>query len=109
MKKLYLLVAIFALATLSFASTKSYSVTLPHASKAGNQQLTAGEYNVKVDGSNAIFTDKRTHKSVTIPVKVETGEKKFPVTSVDSTTQGAAERIDSIQLGGSTTKLEFSY
>jgi hypothetical protein len=106
-KKLSLLVGVLALAGLSFASTKTYTVSLTHPSKAGSQQLTAGDYKVKIDGANAIFTDLRTSKSVSVPVKVETGDKKFKFTAVDSTQDGAAERINSIQLGGSTTKLDF--
>ena len=108
-KRLFLLAGILALAGLSFASPKTYSVSFTHPSKAGAQQLTAGEYKLKVDGSNAVFTDVKTSKSVTIPVKVEAGNKKFPFTAVDTTTEGSAERINSIQLGGSTTTLEFSY
>lgn len=109
MKKLSLLIGILALAALSFASTKSFSVSLTHPAKAGSQSLTAGDYQVKVDGTNAVFTDMRTSKSVSVPVKIETSDKKFKVTSVDSTQDGAAERINSIQVGGSTTKLEFTY
>ena len=109
MKRLSLFIGILSLAVLSFASTKSYSISLTHPAKAGSQSLTPGEYTVKVDGANAVFTDSRTAKSVSVPVKVETSDKKFKVTSVDSTQDGTAERINSIQLGGSTTKLEFAY
>lgn len=108
-KKLSLLAAVLALATVSFASAKTYNVSLTHPSVAGKQQLTAGDYKVKVDGGNAIFTDLKTSKSVTVPVKVETGDKKFKFTAVDSTSAGASERINAIELGGSTTKLEFTY
>jgi hypothetical protein len=108
-KKLSLLAGVFVLATLAFASAKTYTVSLTHPSKAGSTQLTAGEYKLKVDGANAVFTDLRTSKSVTVPVKIETGEKKFPFTAVDSTQDGATERINSIQLGGSTTKIDFTY
>jgi hypothetical protein len=108
-KKLSLLAGVLALATLSFASAKTYSIFITHQAKAGNQQLTAGEYRLKVDGATAVFTDLRTSKSVTVPVKIETSEKKFSVTSVDSTQDGPGERIHSIQLGGSNTKLEFGY
>jgi hypothetical protein len=108
-RKLSLLVGVLALASLSFASAKTYTVSLTHPSKAGSQQLTAGDYKVKVDGVNAVFTDLRTSKSVSVPVKVETGGEKFKFTSIDSTQDGAAERINSIQLGGSTTKLDFGY
>ncbi len=108
-KTLFLLAGVLALACLSLASAKTYTVDLNHPSKAGSQQLTPGEYKLKVDGGNAVFTDTKTQKSVTVPVKVETNQKKFPVTSVDTTSEGSAERINSIQLGGSTTKLDFAY
>lgn len=108
-KRLSLLVGVLALAALSFASTKTYTVSLTHAAKAGAQQLTAGDYRVKVDGANAVFTDVRTSKSVSVPVKIETGDKKFKFTAVDSTQDGSAERINAIELGGSTTKIEFTY
>jgi hypothetical protein len=105
---LSLLAGILALAGLSLASPKTYSVSFTHSAKAG-AQLTAGECTLKIDGSNAVFTSVQTSKSVTIPVKVENGQKKFRVTSVDSTTEGPGERIHSIQLGGSTTTLDFAY
>jgi len=108
-KKVSLLAGVLAIATLSFAAAKSYTVQLSHPAKAGSQQLSAGEYKLKVNGANAVFTDVRTSKSVTVPVKIETNAKKFAVTSVDSSGKDGAERIDAIQLGGSTTKLEFAY
>ena len=97
--KLSLLAAVLALATISFASAKTYNVSLTHPSMAGSQQLTPGDYRVKVDGTTAVFTDLKTSKSVTVPVKVETGEKKFKYTAVDSTSAGASERINAIELG----------
>jgi hypothetical protein len=105
--KVSLLAGVLALATVSFVSAKSYTISFSHAAKAGSLQLSAGEYDVKVQGGNAVFTDMRTHKSVSVPVKVENSEKKFAVTAVDSTQEGDAERVNSIQLGGSTTKLDF--
>jgi type 1 fimbria pilin len=107
-KKLSLLAAVLALATVSFASAKTYNVSLTHPAIAGKQQLTPGDYRVKVDGGNAVFTDLKTSKSFTVPVKIETGDKKFRYTAVDSTAEGGTERINAIELGGSTTKLEFA-
>jgi len=108
-KKLSLALGILALGALSFAFAKTYDIAITHPAKAGKQQLTAGEYRLKVEGANAVFTDVRTSKSFSVPVKIETGDKKFSVTSVDTTQEGEGERINSIQLGGSTTKLEFAY
>ena len=108
-KKLFLALGVLALGAVSLAFAKTYDVSITHPAKAGNQQLRVGNYRLKVEGSNAVFTDMTTSKSVTVPVKVENSEKKFAVTSVDTTQDGAGERINSITLGGSTTKLDFAY
>jgi hypothetical protein len=106
MKKTSLLIGVFALASLAFAGGKTYSVTLSKPSKVGSLQLVAGTYSVKVDGSNAIFTDSKRH-TFTTAIKVETGAKKFEYTAVDSTDSGANELVHSITLGGSVTKIDF--
>ena len=62
---------------------------------------------MKVEGSNAIFTDERTGASVTVPVKVENTETKFNSTVLDTKTQGKTTQLTSIELGGSKVKLEF--
>ena len=51
--KSLLLVATLALA--GIASAKSYNITLSAPMKAGSVQLPAGEYSLKVQGSNAIL------------------------------------------------------
>ena len=73
----------------------------------GSAQLPAGEYTLKVDGSNAVFTNVESNKSVTTPVKIESADKKFAVTSVETNQEGDAQHIKDIQLGGSTTSLYF--
>ena len=70
-------------------------------------QLKAGEYKVKVDGTNAVFTDKQ-FKSVTAPVKVEQARKKFQYTAVDASKEGDVDKVNAIEFGGSNTRLEFS-
>lgn len=102
-----LLVGALALSTLSLASAKTYSVTLTQATSAGTVQLAAGEYHLKVQGANAIFTNVDNNKSFTVPVKVESAEKKFDQTAVDTTQASGSSKVESIEAGGSTTKLEF--
>jgi hypothetical protein len=102
-----LLVGALALASLSLASAKSYDITLTQAAKAGSAQLAAGQYRLKIDGSNAIFTNLDNNKSVTVPVKVENAAKKFDQTAVDTTDANGTSKVESIELGGSTTKLGF--
>jgi len=108
MKKLAL-VGVLALSCLSIASAKSYEITLAGPTKAGSAQLKAGLYRLKIDGSNAVFTSVDNEKSVTVPVKVESTETKFDQTRVDATKDNGTDVIQDIELGGSKTKVEFSY
>jgi hypothetical protein len=102
--KSLLLTATLALA--GIANAKSYDITLSEPAKAGSVQLAAGEYSLKVQGSNAIFTNLQSGKSFTTAVNAETGDKKFSRTAVICTTQDGSSRMTSVELGGSTTKLE---
>jgi hypothetical protein len=96
------LLLIGTLALAGIASAKSYDIILSAPAKAGSVQLAAGEYSLKVEGNNAVFTNVETGKKVTAAVKVENGAKKFDQTAVDST----ADKITAIELGGSSTILE---
>ena len=93
--------------TLAFAGPKTVTVVFDKPATVGSVTLAPGEYKVKVDGSNAVFTNNFNYKSVSTPVKVETGEKKFKDTAVDSVRNAAGQTVTSISIGGSTTKLEF--
>ena len=106
MKKSVVLGALFV-SSLCFAGQKSYDVIFSAPATVAGVKLAAGEYKVKVDGTNAVFTDTRA-KSVTAPVKVENGTKKFSFTAVDATKEGGVDKINAIELGGSNTKLEFT-
>jgi len=99
--------AALAFSTVAMAGPKTYDVVLPESAKAGSVQLAAGEYKLKVEGANAIFTDMGHHQSFTVPVKVENTETKYDTTALDTAKQGDTVHITSIQLGGSKTKLEF--
>ena len=102
------LVGALAVASLSIANAKTYSITLYNPAKVGNVQLKAGDYRVKVEGDQAVFTSLDSAKQYTAPVKVETEGKKFEETAVDSTNVSNEEHITSIEVGGTTTKLEFN-
>jgi hypothetical protein len=60
-----------------------------------------------VDGANAIFTDSKS-KTVSAPVKVDTAAKKFSYTAVDATKEGDVDKVNAIEFGGSTTRIEFT-
>jgi hypothetical protein len=106
MKTKSLLIAAFALASIAFAGSKTYDITLSKASKAGSVVLAPGEYQLKVDGTTATFTDSH-RKTFTTTIKVESAAKKFANTAVDSSDSGSTELIHAIMLGGSTTKIDF--
>jgi hypothetical protein len=106
-KRTLLLLGVLAMAILPVASAKSYSIAFPSLTRVGSAQLPAGDYTLKVDGANAVFTNVDSNKTVTTPVKVENADKKYAVTSVETTQEGDAQHVKDIQLGGSTTKLDF--
>lgn len=106
MKKI-LVVAALALSSLTIVSAKTYEIILSGPTKAGSVELKPGQYRLKVDGANATFTEVNSAKSFTTPVKVQTGEKKFDDTKVQTTRDGNVDKIEEIDLGGSKTKLGF--
>ena len=108
MKKSLVLGVVLSLSSLCFAGQKSYDVIFSAPATVGSVKLAAGEYKVKVDGANAVFTDSKTFKSVSTPVEVKTGAKKFQFTAVDATKAEGVDKINAIELGGSSTKLEFT-
>lgn len=106
MKNLFL-AGVLSLASLTLVSAKSYEIVLSAPTKVGAVQLKAGQYTLKVQGSNAVFTNVETAKSFTTPVKVESGSTKYDETKIQTAKQGDTDLIQEIDLGGSKTKLGF--
>jgi hypothetical protein len=106
-KKIVLWIGALTLSFVSIVSAKSYTLVFSTPMQAGSSQLEAGTYKLEVEGSNAVFTNTKTRKSVTVPVKAEEMNTKFDVTSMDNLTQGSTVQINAIKLGGTKTKLEF--
>jgi hypothetical protein len=107
MKKTLVLGVLLSLSSLCFAGQKSYDVIFSAPATVGGVKIAAGEYKVKVDGTNAVFTDSKFNK-VTAPVKVENGTKKFHFTAVDASKGSGVDTVNAIEFGGSTTRLEFA-
>src|SRR6516164_4127814 len=103
----FMVVAALALSSLTIVNAKSYDIILSSLTKAGNITLKPGQYKLKVDGTTATFIDVNNSKSFTTPVKVETTEKKFEDTRVQSVKDGGTDKIEEIDLGGTKTKLGF--
>jgi hypothetical protein len=106
MKRLVTVMAL-AVCTLAIGSAKSYDLHLLNPTKAGNLELKPGEYRVKVEGNNVIFTDVNSSRKFTTPAKIEEVERKFEQTRMETTKQGDTDVLREIDLGGSRTKLEF--
>jgi hypothetical protein len=101
------LLLIGTLALAGIASAKSYdNMIIAAPAKAGGLRMAAGEYSVKVLGNFAVFTNLDTGKKFLAAVKVEDAGKKFDTTEVDTKATDGADRITSVELGGSSTKLE---
>ena len=101
------LAAALCLASVSFINAKSYDITISTPAMAGNVQLPAGLYHVKVSGDSAVFTMVDENKTFTAPVTLENGDQKYEDTAVVTSSKDGTDRIESIELGGSKTKLEF--
>src|SRR5580658_6452850 len=99
------IVGALTLSSLGIASAKSYDIVLSAPAMAGATELKPGEYKIKVEGSQAVFTGAEGSKSFSVPVKVENSGKKFDYTSVESSNQGGMDTIQAIDLGGSNTRL----
>jgi|SRR5678816_4073330 hypothetical protein len=108
MKKI-LATAALALSTLmaGTAPTRGYNINLSTNVKAGSLELKAGRYRLVLQGNTATFTEAGKSKGVTTPVKLQEGDKKFEDTRIITSKDGATDKIDEIDLGGSKTKLTF--
>ncbi len=100
-------VGALSLASVFILNAKTYDIHLYTSAMAGNVQLPAGEYKLKVDGTNAVLKDTDNNKTYTMAVKVETEDKKFDETAVVTNNTNGATHIEAIEIGGSNTKLEF--
>ena len=98
----------FAVAALSIVGAKSYDLTFDQPAMVGSIHLPAGHYSVKVDGANVHFKNLDTGKTIDATGKVATAGQKFDATSSTSNDQNGTLNVKEIDLGGTTTKIEFS-
>ena len=95
------------LSLVAVADARSWDVAMDSTAKAGNVQLPAGDYSVKLDSGQALFRASDSGKTYRVPVKVEQSPRKFAETELLSKMQGNTEIVESIRLRGTTTELEF--
>lgn len=105
--KLLLAGAALFFAVVAVGSAKSWDIKVDSAATAGTLQLPAGNYTVKLNGDHAVFTSDQSGKQFSVAAKIEKSATKFDDTAVENVMRGNTEVIESIELGGTTTKLEF--
>ncbi len=108
MKRSMFLVGVLAVFSLGIASAKSYDIVFSSSTMVGKTQLAAGDYTLKVEGSNAVFTNVDTRKSVSTAFKIQNVDKKYDETAVETARKDDGQHLQAIELGGSKTRLEFN-
>jgi hypothetical protein len=101
------IVLFLAIAGLSFAGTKSYDVTFDAPAVLGPMEVESGLYKVSFDGSKVTLVNESTRKSFETTATVQTSEKKFSETIVESQRDGGKILVNEIRLGGTKTALDF--
>jgi hypothetical protein len=96
----------FVLAGLAIASAKSYKVKLFEPAMVGTTLLKPGEYQVEVVDQKAVIRNGKIESQAA--VKVETGDVKYDVTSVQYSNGDGKMHVREIHLGGTKTRLVFS-
>jgi hypothetical protein len=100
--KSLLIIGTLALSSVAFA--KSYDITLTATVKAGDVELKPGQYKLKIENGQAVFTDSH-DKSVSVPAKISNAEKKFSGTRLDTAGHDGIDTIQSIELGDSNIRV----
>jgi len=87
------------------AAAKSYYFTLAEPAVVGTNELKAGDYEVKVEGTQVVVTDQVHGKSFKLAATLEHSDRRFDGTAVESTSKDGKDRILAITLGGSNTRV----
>ena len=105
-KKLVILALMSVVLVTAKTSVKTYTVHFSETVTAGSVDLKAGEYKLKVEGTQVVFTDQR-GKQIEASATVESTDRKFDRTSITMSTADGTSRLVSIQLGGSNNSVKF--
>ena len=98
--------ALLALLIPIIAAAKTYTFSITEPAVIGSSQLKAGDYHVKVDGSQAVVIDNGGNR-LDVTATVENAERKFDYTSVGMSKADGASRILSVEFGGTKIKVVF--
>ena len=88
-----------------FRLSQNIHITLLVPAKAGAVELQPGQYKVKIEGAQAVFTDVH-NKSITVPAMVENADKKFGYTAVETANKDGTNTIQAIDIGDSKIRVK---
>jgi hypothetical protein len=108
MKKLVAVSGALLLASFTAAYGKSHKVRFGSEIQAGDVELSPGMYTIKHRGNVAIFRNLNNHERYRIPVTVEDMALKNPTTQAVVTNRNGFPQLQTIELGGRPTDLQFS-
>jgi hypothetical protein len=91
------------LAGMAFASTKWFTVTLFEPATIGGTELKAGDYKFELQDQKILI--KHGRETTEAMVKVETGDGKYPSTTVRYANADGKNKVEEIRLGGTNMKL----
>jgi hypothetical protein len=72
-------------------------------------EVESGHYKVSYDGTKVTLVNENTRKSFETTATVQTSEKKYNETIVESKRVDGKVLVDEIQLGGTKTALDFKH
>ena len=106
MRKLQLTLAMLTLSLMSFAGGNTYHFTLQEPASFNGTALQPGDYKIAVDANKATLKIGKT--VVEAPAKLETGDHKYPTTTVSFDDTASRKSITEIHIGGSRTRIVIS-
>ena len=97
-----------AFAALGVAQAKSYETVFTVPVQAGSMELQPGAYSISRKGDTAVFTKVATGDTFRVPVTVQYMAGRNQTENVVIGHKNGQAYIESVQLGGRHTTLEFT-
>jgi hypothetical protein len=88
---------------------KSFDITFSAPAVLGSATVPAGQYSLKFDGAKVTLTNASSGKKFDTVAVVQNGSTKFANTIVQAKRVEGQDLVDEIQLGGTSTALDFKH
>lgn len=103
---MYKLMLIFSTLALGVAlAAATHHLTINDPSWVAGKELKPGEYEVELEGGNAVIKGEKGR--IEVPAKTETSKEKYPQTEIRSRDINGKKQIEEIQFGGSHMSVVF--